>query len=94
MSKLLFDPTIQPEEEAIVFAPRPERLEGLRVGLVDNTKHNADVIVKKIAALLEARHGIRTVHLDVKVSPAHSVSPEAVADFKAKADFVIAGVGD
>jgi len=94
MTGTLFDPTVSPEEEAVAFAPRPTRLEGLRLGLVDNTKTNADVIIRRIAARLEAQYGIRTTHYDVKVSPAHGVTEEAIAALKARTDFVIAGVGD
>jgi len=94
MSLNVFDPTVEQEEEEIRFAPRPARLEGLRVGLVDNTKYNANVILKRVAKLLEERHGMRTTHMDVKVSPAHTVEGPAIATLRERADFVIAGVGD
>lgn len=89
-----FDPTNSPREEAINFVPRPQKLEGLKVGLVDNTKFNSRVILEKIAQRLGSKHGMEVVHLDTKQSPSHAVSEQAVKEFKVKADFVIAGIGD
>jgi hypothetical protein len=53
MSLEIFDPTVPPVTEKIVFAPRPQSLNGLKVGLVENTKHNSDVLLLKIAERLK-----------------------------------------
>ena len=45
----LFDPTSKPVERAVDLAPRPSRLQGLRLGLVDNTKFNSDTLLTKLA---------------------------------------------
>ena len=90
----IFDPSTSPEREAIDYAPRPENLRGLRVGLVENTKFNSDKILLKIADRLAAKHGMEMVMLSRKQSASASVEEAAVADFKTKADFVLAGVGD
>ena len=34
-------------------------LEGLRIGLVDNTKHNSDQLLLRIANILEEKHGAK-----------------------------------
>lgn len=95
MSTELFDPTgAAPAKEDITFAPRPTKLEGLRVGLVENTKFNSDVILQKLGERLEKQYGMSVVGMDVKQSPAHGVGESAIKEFKTKADFVIAGVGD
>ena len=41
MSVRIYDPTIEVKGRKIAYAPRPKSLAGLRVGLVDNSKHNA-----------------------------------------------------
>ena len=94
MSQELFDPTTQMESEDIDYAPRPEKLEGLRVGLVENTKFNSKEILLLIAKRLETKYGITVTHMDTKQSASHGVAEAALAEFKAKADFVIAGIGD
>lgn len=76
------------------YAPRPRSLNGLRLGLVENTKFNSDVLLLKIAQRLHRRSGMTMVHLDRKKSSGHSVSDEALARFQQQADLVLAGVGD
>ncbi len=90
----LFDPTISPVREPISYVPRPKELNGLSLGLIDNTKHNSDVLLLKIANRLEDRFGMQMVLLNRKKSASDHVTDEAIADFKKKADFVIAGIGD
>ncbi len=94
MSMEVFDPTTSSEQEAIEYVPRPRDFEGLRVGLVDNTKFNSRVLLEKVAERLKAKYHMEMVELDTKQSPSHHLSEQAVASFKTKADFVIAGVGD
>ena len=95
MSKKVFDPTVIPATPVTLsYAPRPRSLHRLRVGLVENTKFNSEVILRKIAERLAARYQISLTHLDRKKSPGHSVTPEAIAFFRQQADFVLAGVGD
>ena len=90
----IFDPTVTPVKEKIFFAPRPQSLAGLKVGLVDNTKYNSDVILLKIAERLKEKFEIEMVLLHRKKSASHYVSNEAIDELKKKSDFVIAGVGD
>ena len=70
------------------------RSNGLRLGLVENTKFNSDVLLLKIAQRLHERYGTTMVHLDRKKSSGHSVSDETLARFQHRADLVLAGVGD
>jgi hypothetical protein len=91
----MFDPTTKrtgpPRRE---LAPRPQSLHGLRLGLVDNRKVNAAVILEKIADRLAAKYGMRVTARDVKRSPSHEIDETAVAALKRDADLVISGVGD
>jgi hypothetical protein len=90
----IFDPTISPEREAFSYAPRPKDLQGLKVGLVENTKFNSETILRKIAERLDERYKVKLVDVAHKQSSSHSVTEDAIAKLKEQADFVIAGVGD
>jgi hypothetical protein len=90
----IFDPTSSPEKASIVFVPRPKNLEKLRVGLVDNSKYNSKALLVRIADRLNSRYGVEIGHTVTKASPGHPVSDTAIAGFKGKVDFVIAGIGD
>lgn len=94
MSIDLFDPTVSQESEAFSLAPRPNSLQGLKVGLVENTKFNSEVILRKVAERLDERHHIKMVHVDHKQSSSHSVSDDGLAELKKQADLVVAGIGD
>ena len=94
MNMEVFDPTHTAEQETIQYVPRPQQMEGLRIGLIDNTKFNSDTLLVKIARRLEEKFGMETVHMNRKKSSSHHVEASAVQEFKTKADFVIAGIGD
>jgi hypothetical protein len=89
----LLDPTIETEEEPIDFAPRPVNLRGLRIGLIENTKKNAEAVLRKLAEKLEALHGMTTEVLVHKPQRA-PVKEAQIAELKGRTDFAIAGVGD
>src|SRR3990172_6642535 len=59
MTVQIFDPTTEVTGRRIAYVPRPKSLDGLRIGLVDNTKHNSDQLLLRIAALLEREHGAK-----------------------------------
>ena len=96
MRRTVFDPTIAAPHTAGAFryASRPRSLTGLRVGIVENTKFNSEVILRKVAERLATQYQITLTHVERKKSPGHSVTPQAIALFHAQADFVLAGVGD
>ena len=89
-----FDPTTTADKTPIEYVPRPQSLNGLKVGLVDNSKYNSKTLLLKIADRLKTKYDTKTAHLVTKASAGHAVSDAALADFKTKVDIVIAGIGD
>jgi len=89
----ILDPTIATARESIAYVPRPKNLEGLRIGLIENTKKNAEAVLRRLAEKLAAAHNMK---LEVLVhKPQRAPLKEAqVAELKGRADFAIAGVGD
>ena len=94
MAIQIFNPTTEVKGRHIAYAPRPKSLAGLRVGLVDNTKHNSDRLLLRIAALLEHEHGAKTHMIRRKRSAGAAPHAEIVEDFKANCDVIVAGIGD
>ena len=91
----MFDPTTKRTGPSrLQLASRPTTLQGVRLGLIDNRKVNAAVILEKVADRLAAKHGTRVSVRDVKRSPSHEIDARAVAALKRDADLVISGVGD
>jgi len=90
----IFDPTTEAKARTISYAARPKSLAGLRVGLVDNTKHNSDELLLRIASLLERDHGAKAHIIRKKKSSGVAPHQEIVDEYKAACDVVVAGVGD
>jgi len=94
MSIQIYDPTTEVNSRKINFVPRPKSLKGLRIGLVDNTKHNSDQLLMRIAGILEKEHGAQSHVIRKKKSAGSAPSPEMIAEYKENCDIIVAGVGD
>ena len=95
MGLVVVSPLGRPDLVAWAYAPRPATLAGKRLALVDNSKHNTDVILRELAAILDRRFGLAETRLWRKVSPARGVAPEQLAEMHAAGiDAAVAGIGD
>jgi hypothetical protein len=89
----ILDPTIATAREQIGYVPRPGNLRGLRIGLIENTKKNAEAVLQKVAEKLETLHGMK-VEVMVHKPQRAPLKDAQIAELKGKVDFAIAGVGD
>ena len=55
------DPTAGGTRAKIALAPRPMDLAGKVVGLLDNTKEQADIILETVGEVLRSRYGVAKV---------------------------------
>lgn len=94
MALQIYDPTTEVAGRHIAFVPRPKTLKGLRIGLVDNTKHNSDQLLLRIAGLLERDHGAKAHVICRKKSAGAAPHAEIIEELKANCDVIVAGVGD
>ena len=94
MTIQIYDPTTEVTNRHMAFAPRPKTLKGLRIGLVDNTKHNSDQLLLRIAGLLEREHGAKAHVIRKKKSAGAAPHAEIIEELKANCDVIVAGVGD
>ena len=73
-------------------APRPETLDGQRVGFLDNAKPNADVFLSRVEELLRERFALSQVIWQRK---RHGGRPaEDMDDLARRCQVVVNGVGD
>ncbi len=80
---------------AAPLAPRRPDLTGVRVGLLENTKQNAALLLTAVGELLVAGHGAAEVTLvRTKVAFAQPAPDELVAEYARGCDVVVTGVGD
>ena len=90
----VFDPRGRIDAEPMALAPRAAVLKGLRLGILDNTKWNANRLLRKTAALLEERYRIAAVSYYKKESFSKSAEPVLIAEIAANSDIVLTAIGD
>jgi hypothetical protein len=73
--------------------PRPKRFEGLRIGLIENSKKNAEAVLRTVAVKLDTAYGMKMEVLVHKHQRA-PLEDAQIAELKGRVDFAIAGVGD
>ena len=87
------DPTAGGNKSKVALARRPIDLSGKVVGLIDNTKEQADVILETIAHELKSRYGVKDVIIERKEAfskPATTAQIDALAK---KVQIAAAAVG-
>jgi hypothetical protein len=93
----ILDPTGQtaPRIGSSALAPRRADLAGVRLGLLENTKHNAALLLDELAALLQSEHGASaTVLRRTKTAFALPLPEEQLTELVRECDVVLTGVGD
>jgi len=91
----ILDPTGRSDTARVAtLAPRIVHLAGLRVGLLDNAKPNAALVLETIAAQLRAQHHIGEVTTYGKSYFGTPVEEDRAKEIALDCGAVIAGVGD
>ncbi len=91
---LVFDPRGRVEATDVKPAPRVAALDGLRLGILDNTKWNAGRLLRKTAMQLGERFGFAAVNYYKKDSFAKAADPALLAAIAADNDIVLTAIGD
>ena len=94
----IIDPTLGPaadsERGPMALAGRPESLSGLRLGLLANTKRNAEQFLDEVGKLLVDQHGVTAVLARKKPDITNTAPEPILDDLRAGCDIVVVGVGD
>ena len=87
------DPTRGGSRTKLQRAPRPMDLAGKVVGMIDNTKEQADVILETIGEELKKRYGVAEVIIRRKEYFSRPAKPELIDDLAQRVQVAIAAVG-
>jgi hypothetical protein len=94
----IVDPTIGPAASAhrapVAMADRPGSLHGLRLGLLANTKRNAEQFLADVGTLLADEYGIQVVLARKKPNIVETAPEPIMAELGEQCDIVVTGVGD
>jgi hypothetical protein len=92
--ELVFDPRGRVDTASVAPAPRVAALEGLRLGILDNTKWNANKLLRKTVGRLGERHSFAAVNYYRKESFSKAADPALIAAIAADNDIVLTAIGD
>lgn len=87
------DPSRGGARERLPKAARPMDLTGKVVGLLDNTKEQADVILATIGEALREKYGVADVIIRRKQYFSKPAAPEIIDEMAKKVQVAVAAVG-
>ena len=93
-SALVFDPRGSVVSTNMPFAARPTSLDGLRLAILDNSKWNANKILRTSTSVLEQTIRFSAVNYYVKHSFSKDAAPELIEEIAANNDLVLTAIGD
>jgi hypothetical protein len=91
---LVFDPRGVVEASDTPIAKRPAALNGLRLAILDNSKWNANKILRGSLAALQTTIAFAQVNYYVKESFSKDAAPELIEEIAANNDIVLTAIGD
>jgi rRNA-processing protein FCF1 len=75
-------------------AARIQALDGLRLGILDNTKWNANKLLRELRDQLQAAHPLADVHYYRKESFSRFADPALIETIRKENDIVVTAIGD
>jgi hypothetical protein len=78
----------------VAGVPKFTDLRGKVVGLLDNSKPNADKLAERFAELLKENYGVAKMISRRKLTAQQGAPKQYLDELASQADFVISGLGD
>jgi hypothetical protein len=94
MSKPVYDPRGAVSAVEKPLAARLPKLEGIRLGILDNTKWNANKLLRALMAELEKKHAISHTSYYRKESFSKFADPALLREIAKANDAVLTAIGD
>lgn len=96
MFEAMIDPTahVGATNGSSARAPRPGELRGLTVGLLANTKKNAETFLEEVGELLLSEYGVADLVRRKKLNIAQPAPAEMADELVSSCDVIVVGVGD
>lgn len=90
----VLDPTAQARPPQRALAERPADLEGKTIGLLDNTKPNANIFVRHVGARLLEQYKVGGLVTKRKSNVSSAAGPAILESLVKECDLVINAFGD
>ena len=92
--RIAYDPRGVVTAEKQPLSARIAGLDGLRLGVLDNTKWNGNKLLRRPMAKLEQEFSFASVTYYRKESFSKSADPALLAEISANSDIVLTAIGD
>lgn len=92
--KTVYDPRGVVGMDAKARSARVQSLDGLRLGILDNTKWNANKLLRQVRDDLQAAHRFKSVNYYRKESFSRFAEPKLIEQIRAENDIVLTAIGD
>ena len=90
----LYAPTSTAARRKAVRAPALKSIDGLRIGILENGKLNAEEMLNEFAQLFVQRHGCTVQTLASKKNASAPAPSATITKVAQEVDFLITGLGD
>ena len=90
----LYSPMSTTPKRKSVRAPVLASIDGLRIGVLENGKLNAEEMLNEVAQLFVQRHGCSVVKLASKKNASAPAPANTLNQVAPEVDFLITGLGD
>lgn len=90
----VYDPRGVVGVEKKATAARINALDGLRLGILDNTKWNANKLLREVRDRLKAAQSLADIHYYRKESFSKFAAPELLDAIRRDNDIVVTAIGD
>jgi hypothetical protein len=92
--KTVYDPRGVVGTDAKARSARIGSLDGLRLGVLDNTKWNANKLLRQVRDDLQTAHRFKSVNYYRKESFSRFADPKLIEQIRAENDIVLTAIGD
>lgn len=92
--KTVYDPRGAAGTDVKPLSSRVKSLDGLRLGVLDNTKWNANKLLRQVRDDLAAAHKLKSVSYYRKESFSRFADPQLLEQIRAENDIVLTAIGD
>ena len=94
MTKPVYDPRGVVSADEKPSAPRLRKLQGIRLGILDNTKWNANKLLRRLRYDLNKEYRFSEINYYRKESFSKFADPALIRDIAAGNDAVMTAIGD
>jgi hypothetical protein len=90
----VYDPRGAVGTDTKTLSGRVKSLDGLRLGVLDNTKWNANKLLRQVRDDLQAANKFKSVNYYRKESFSRFADPKLIEQIRAENDIVLTAIGD